>query len=337
MKWIIVAQVLLAFCLVSGRNLQQKFITEPTSVTVSEGANVTLECRVSDKVGVLQWTKDDFGLGTSRSLPGYSRFSMLGTNNDTWNLRIENISLEDDGKYQCQVGATETIGPIRSQYATLTVLSPPEPPVLTVGARVKLEEGGVGMVQCISRGGHPASMIKWKLNGQLVTSGIQENVSQIKDSKKMITISTLKFPVTINLSGAELVCEAENKALSDTQIVKTHIEVEYKPRATLQVNKSEYFEGDTLRMACEANARPQEVSYQWFVGGQEIQEAAGAVELIMDVTRELHDKTVSCLVRNSLGQTSAEYKLNVKCKSKKYLLSCYKRTVPKMKSILTTF
>ena len=59
-------------------------------------------------------------------------------------------------------------------------------------------------------------------------------------------------------------------------------------------------------MACEANAQHQEVSYQWFVGGQEIQEAAGAVELIMDVTRELHDKTVSCLVRNSLGQTSAE-------------------------------
>ena len=315
MKWIVFSQVLSALCLVSGKNLQQKFIQEPSSVTVREGQNVTLECSVSHKAGVLQWTKDDFGLGTSRSLPGYSRFSMVGDNNDTWNLHIENITFEDDGRYQCQVGATETVGPIRSQYATLTVLSPPEPPVLTVGDMMRVEDGKIALVQCISRGGHPASMIKWKLNGQLVTSGIQENVTQMKDSKKMITISTLKFPVTINLSGSELVCEAENKANSDTQIVKTQIQVEYKPRVALQVNNSEYFEGDSITVACNANAQPQEVSYQWFVGGQEIKEAAGAVEMVMDVTRDLHDKTVSCLVRNSLGQTSADYKLNVKCKS----------------------
>ena len=167
-----------AVSFVSSQNLQQRFIREPQSVTVTEGDSVTLDCSVSDKVGVLQWTKDDFGLGTSRSLPGYSRLTMAGADNDTWNLQIENVTLEDDGRYQCQVGATETVGPIRSEYATLSVLSPPEPPVLTVGPVMRLEEAGVGLVQCISRGGHPASMIRWKLNGQLVSSGIQENVTR---------------------------------------------------------------------------------------------------------------------------------------------------------------
>ena len=31
---------------------------------------VVLPCRVEDKEGLLQWTKDDFGLGTKRDLPG---------------------------------------------------------------------------------------------------------------------------------------------------------------------------------------------------------------------------------------------------------------------------
>ena len=320
----IVRSLLLAF-VVSGavcdQNLQQTFIREPKSVIVTEGDSVTLECGVRNKVGVLQWTKDDFGLGTSRSLPGYSRLTMVGGDSDTWNLQIENVTLEDDGRYQCQVGATETVGPIRSEYATLSILSPPEPPVLTVGPVMRVEEAGVGLVQCISRGGHPASMIRWKLNGQLVSSGIQENVTRMKNSKKMITISTLKFPVTINLSGSELSCEAEHKAISDSGIVKTRIQVEYKPKVTLHVNKAEYSEGESLTVSCNVDALPEQVSYQWFVGGEEIPEAAGAVEMVIDLTRDLHDKTVSCLARNSLGQTSADYKLDVKCKSSRYLLS----------------
>lgn len=56
------------------------------------------------------------------------------------------------------------------------------------------------------------------------------------------------------------------------------------------------------------------MTYQWFVGGQEIPAAAGAVEMVLEATRELHDKTVSCLARNTVGQASAELRLDVKCK-----------------------
>ena len=51
----------------------QRFMKTPESVTVMEGENVTLMCRVENILGQLQWTKDDFGLGTSRSLHGYDR------------------------------------------------------------------------------------------------------------------------------------------------------------------------------------------------------------------------------------------------------------------------
>ena len=37
-----------------------------------------------------------------------------------WHLEISNITVEDDARYQCQVGATETVQPIRSSYAVVT-------------------------------------------------------------------------------------------------------------------------------------------------------------------------------------------------------------------------
>ena len=77
---------------------QQRFLREPTDMTVIAGEQVgsvtqyltqgrkslfffcsdrkivflkvVLPCRVEDKEGLLQWTKDDFGLGTKRDLPG---------------------------------------------------------------------------------------------------------------------------------------------------------------------------------------------------------------------------------------------------------------------------
>ena len=298
------------------RNLQQNFVKQPESLSIVEGGNVTLECRVRDKVGVLQWTKDDFGLGTSRLLPGYSKIAMVGGNNETWNLEILNVTLEDDGKYQCQVGATETSKPIRSEYARLTVLSAPQPPVLTVGSVMKVEEGGLAVVQCISRGGHPASVIRWRLNGELVTAGIEEAVSQIQESKKMLTVSTLKFPVTLSLAGAGLVCEAENPA-GPGETASTEIDVEFKPkvslRSDLRSDSHQVSEGDSVTFSCQAEAVPAEVSFQWFIDNQELAEVTGA-ELVVAATRNLHQARISCLVRNRLGQTSAEQMLSVKCK-----------------------
>lgn len=82
----------------------QKFAIEPESLSATIGSKIVLPCRVIGKQGVLQWTKDDFGLGTHRNLTAFDRYAMVGVEEDgDHNLRIENIQLEDDAKYQCQV------------------------------------------------------------------------------------------------------------------------------------------------------------------------------------------------------------------------------------------
>lgn len=83
---------------------EQKFVIEPDDVSAIVGTHVTLPCRVVSKQGVLQWTKDDFGLGTYRNLSAFDRYSMIGNDDDgDYSLRIESVDLEDNAKFQCQV------------------------------------------------------------------------------------------------------------------------------------------------------------------------------------------------------------------------------------------
>lgn len=87
----------------------QRFAMEPQDQTAIVGSRVTLPCRVIGKNGWLQWTKDDFGLGTHRNLSGFERYSMVGSDEEgDYSLDIYPVMLDDDAKYQCQVGPSPT-------------------------------------------------------------------------------------------------------------------------------------------------------------------------------------------------------------------------------------
>ena len=71
------------------------------------------------------------------------------------------MDLDDDARFQCQIGAADGIKPIRSQYATLTVLVPPDPPkLMPTGDLIKTVEGRQVELHCESRGGKPASEVR---------------------------------------------------------------------------------------------------------------------------------------------------------------------------------
>ena len=55
----------------------QHFEQEPASTTARHGDSITLPCRVLERKGVVQWTKDGFGLGTDHDLSGFSRYRMV--------------------------------------------------------------------------------------------------------------------------------------------------------------------------------------------------------------------------------------------------------------------
>ena len=66
----------------SGGILAQSFLREPFDQIAAVGEHVTLPCRVINKRGVLQWTRDDFGLGSERQLIGFDRYQMTGSDEE---------------------------------------------------------------------------------------------------------------------------------------------------------------------------------------------------------------------------------------------------------------
>ena len=58
---------------------------------------MTLPCRVENKRGMLQWTRDGFGLGIGRNLTGFDRYHMSGSDEEGKNLRRGNVLLLKEG------------------------------------------------------------------------------------------------------------------------------------------------------------------------------------------------------------------------------------------------
>lgn len=83
--------------------VKQAFTLEPEDHSTVIGSKILLPCRVEHKQGLLQWTKDDFGLGTQRNLAlsGFERYAMIGKDEDgDYTLQIDPVTLDDDAKYQ---------------------------------------------------------------------------------------------------------------------------------------------------------------------------------------------------------------------------------------------
>ena len=138
----------------------QRFLREPYDQTASVGEHVTLPCRVENKEGNIQWTRDDFGLGLNRNLAGFDRYRMSGSDEEgDYTLDIDYVQMEDDAVFQCQVGAAPGVEPVRSRYATLTVTTPPESPSIVQGEMLRTQEGRIVTMECVSRGGKPAAEV----------------------------------------------------------------------------------------------------------------------------------------------------------------------------------
>ena len=60
----------------------QTFLRQPVDQTAKQGEHVTLPCQVENKRGMLQWTRDGFGLGVERNLTGFDRYHMIGSDEE---------------------------------------------------------------------------------------------------------------------------------------------------------------------------------------------------------------------------------------------------------------
>ncbi|ALC48823.1 kirre [Drosophila busckii] len=301
----------------SSHDTGQHFAMEPQDQTAVVGSRVTLPCRVMGKVGALQWTKDDFGLGQHRNLSGFERYSMVGSDEEgDFSLDIYPLMLDDDAKYQCQVGP----GPqgeqgIRSRFASLTVLVPPEAPKIAQGDFQVTTEDREIELECVSAGGKPASEITW-IDGLGNVLTAESFFEPLTDSRRVTTRSVLKLTPKKKYHNTTITCQAQNTADRTYRSAKVLLEVKYAPKVSVSVVGGALAggripEGAEVILSCQADANPSQVNYRWFVNDEIMLGDYTTKLIIHNVTREYHDAIVKCEVVNAVGKSEESETLDI--------------------------
>lgn len=306
---------------------KQQFAREPSNEFVSLGDSVTFPCRIRNQVGIVQWTRDGFGLGLGKNLHGFVRYKIVGrTDEGDWSLSISPVKLEDEAEFQCQVGGAEGQNPIRSRKVRLVVKVAPEPPrILQVDSSGTLSflAGDMLKLTCISKGGKPAAIIKWKIGIKEVKDRILSSSELESNGFRYTTISTFEIKVDKSYHEQIITCEAQNGAENLPQEATVRVMVMYKPivkikRAREAGGKGEMErEGEKLKLNCEANGNPAKFHFSWSVDGHKVNGDLGSwsvsdnIFTIPALTRELRGRRISCQVSNSVGQSEDHIKLNI--------------------------
>ncbi|XP_060663370.1 LOW QUALITY PROTEIN: irregular chiasm C-roughest protein [Drosophila nasuta] len=325
----------------------QRFAMEPQDQTAVVGARVTLPCRVINKQGTLQWTKDDFGLGTSRDLSGFERYAMVGSDEEgDYSLDIYPVMLDDDAKYQCQVSPGPEGQPaIRSTFAGLTVLVPPEAPKITQGDVIYATEDRKVEIECVSIGGKPAAEITWIDGlGNVLTDNIEYTVIPLPDLRRYTAKSLLRLTPKKEHHNTNFTCQAQNTADRTYRSAKIRVEVKYAPKVKVNVigtttSGSGHGNGNgngvgngngngithplgtgvvqrivehaQVRLECRADANPSDVRYRWYINDEPIINGQKTEMVIRNVTRKFHDAIVKCEVQNSVGKSEDSETLDI--------------------------
>ncbi|CAG4974956.1 unnamed protein product [Colias eurytheme] len=297
---------------------EQKFALEPQDQSAVVGSRVILPCRVVNKVGQLQWTKDDFGLGTHRHLSGYERYKMVGSDEEgDYSLDIRDVLLDDDAMYQCQVST----GPkgeaaIRSRYARLTVLVPPESPKILKGPVLQAVEDRDVDLECVSVGGKPAAEITWVDNeGNVLTQGVTYTVEEMSDGRRYTARSILRLRPRKQHHNQTFVCQAQNTADRAYKAATIKLRVQYAPRVRIYVKagstNGRIHEGDAVILGCQATANPNNLTYKWYVNSERTGNTNSNELVISNISRSYNGATIKCEVYNEVGKSADTKALEV--------------------------
>ncbi|KAM6949404.1 kin of IRRE-like protein 1a isoform 2-T2 [Aplochiton taeniatus] len=283
-----------------------RFSQEPADQSVVRGQRVILSCVVFNYSGIVQWTKDGLALGIGEDLQAWPRYRVMRVPDlGQYNLEILSADLSDDSLYECQAPDAA----LRSRRAKLTVLIPPDDPVVDGGPEVLLNAGESYNLSCVSRGAKPPSMIEWLKDG-LPVDGAVSTTEVLPDRKRVTTRSLLPIQPVDADTGRNYSCVASNPAVPGGKRSTVTLNVHHPPTVTLSIEPRSVLEGDRVTFTCQASANPPIMGYRWAKGGVVLQ---GAKESIFNTKADhsFFTEPVSCLVFNAVGKTNVSILVDV--------------------------
>ncbi|KAM8795513.1 kin of IRRE-like protein 3 [Eudromia elegans] len=282
------------------------FTQQPQDQVVVAGQPVTLLCSIPEYNGIVLWIKDGLALGVGRDLSSYPRYLVVGDHlSGEHHLKILRADLQDDAVYECQAIQAA----IRSRPARLTVLVPPDDPVILGGPVISLRAGDPLNLTCHADNAKPAASIMWMRRGEVV-NGATYSKTLLRDGKRESIMSTLFLAPSDLESGESIVCRAANKAVPGGKETSVTIDIQHPPLVNLSVEPQPVLEDNTVKFHCSAKANPAVTQYRWAKRGQVIKEASGdSYETVVDHT--FFSEPVSCEVTNALGSTNISRTVDV--------------------------
>uniref|UniRef100_A0A673I0L1 Kin of IRRE-like protein 1 n=1 Tax=Sinocyclocheilus rhinocerous TaxID=307959 RepID=A0A673I0L1_9TELE len=267
---------------------------------------VVLSCVVFNYSGIVQWTKDGLALGIGEDLRAWPRYRVLRlVDVGQYNLEISAAELSDDSLYECQ--ATEAA--LRSRRAKLTVLIPPDEPVIEGAPEILLTAGVPYNMSCVSRGAKPASVIEWQKDG-LPIEGAFSTTEVLPDRKRVTTRSYLPISPVDTDTGKNFTCVATNLAVPMGKRATITLNVHHPPLVTLSIEPRSVLEGERVTFTCQATANPPIMGYKWAKGGVVIQGARESV-FVTKADHSFFTEPVSCQVFNAVGSTNVSILVDV--------------------------
>ncbi|XP_036451677.1 kin of IRRE-like protein 3 [Colossoma macropomum] len=289
-----------------GFGLGALLVQQPHDVVVVAGQPVTLPCAITGYHGMVLWVKDGLALGVNRDLSGYPRYEVIGDHSKgEYHLLIQRTELADDGSFECQ-GIQAAI---RSRPARLTVLVPPDDPVIIGAPVVSLRAGDPLNLTCHADNAKPAASIIWIRNGE-VLNGAMYSKTLLRDGQRESTVSTLYISPSNIESGQRITCRASNKAAPNGKEATVTIDIQHLPLVNLSVEPQPILEGNLVKFHCSAKANPPVTHYRWAKGGSVIRDVLGdSYEVVVD--HSFFTEPVSCEVTNALGSTNISRNVDV--------------------------
>ncbi|CAK8693269.1 unnamed protein product [Clavelina lepadiformis] len=287
-------------------NAEYYFMRQPSNNTVVAGTRqVVVQCYIANYDGDVTWSKDGFSWTFAIGSP-FPRYSLMTTQRrGVQNLRISDVTIDDDGFYNCQVLTSEA--KLRSRSAYLNVLAPPKSLVLLqanddvisvmVDQRVD--------VTCLANLSKPQSTIRWSYSGSNVTETLDEEVEVQPSSKLVSTKSFLRIKATRSQNGSVVRCIASHPALNGSITTQAVLNVLYPPNLpSIQGYKSDtpVPTGSAITMTCVSSGGNPLPSLTWrldgvVLAGQVFYDNDRVVSRLRHVLRQQnHQKLVTCSV-----------------------------------------
>ncbi|CAH8517451.1 unnamed protein product [Schistosoma haematobium] len=195
------------------------------------GHTVNMQCVVLNQHGKVQWRAKKILLGYDRSIPGYSRFRIIGdVGRGEHTLQITDVQRDDAGEYECQVTPVPVNNhPLLRRKTYLEVLIKPNEPQILY-QNIQLPDRKLIISQpdpilrislvCSAVGGRPAPNFKWLLNRHEIPN------LEVKTKTPMSPNDVVKMNNLLKIWGKlhPVINNKENDEQSSLSILKAGLE-----------------------------------------------------------------------------------------------------------------